>query len=124
MGPTLSFPLQLGINKWIGESGMFGRRLASAGILLSVVASLLVLGIVAAEVPELLSLVDNTSNDFMVRKIGHAECARPLTAASHGSLLPDLKNFACETSAFCTATVGGAESISFDLLALHSVLRR
>jgi hypothetical protein len=103
---------------------MFGRRLASAGILLSVVASLLVLGIVAAEVPELLSLVDNTSNDFMVRKIGRAECSRPLTVASHGSLWPDPKNFACETTAFSAATLVGAELISFDFLALHSVLRR
>ena len=103
---------------------MFGRRLASAGILLSVVASLLVLGIVAAEVPELLSLVDNTSNDFMVRKIARAECARPLTATSYGSLLPDSRNLACETRAFTAATVVGAELSSFDLLVLHSILRR
>ena len=103
---------------------MFGRRPASAGIFLSVVASLLLLGIVAAEVPELLSLVDNTSNDFMVRKIARAECARPLTAASHGSLLLDSRNLACETRAFSAATVVGARLIFFDLLALHSTLRR
>ena len=103
---------------------MFGRRPASAGILLSVVATLLVLGIVAAEVPELLSLVDNTSNDFMVRKVGRAESARPFAAASHGSLLPDTRSLGCGTRTQGRAAVLGTELVSFDLFALHSVLRR
>ena len=100
------------------------RRHRSGRILLAAVASLLVLGIVGAELPELLSLVDNTSNDFMVRKIGRAECVRTLTAASHGSLLPDTKNLACGTRTYGETTVVGAKSASFDLVVLYSVLRR
>jgi hypothetical protein len=103
---------------------MSSRRRTSTRIVFPLLASLLVLGIVGAELPELLSLADNTSNDFMVRKVGRAECARPLTAASHGSLLPDTKNCGCGMSSFRAAAVFRAESVSFDLLALNSVLRR
>jgi len=103
---------------------MSSRRLTSARILLPVVASLLILGIVGAEIPELLSLVDNTFNDFMVRKVGRAECARPLAPASPSSLLPDTRNLGCGTRTHGLATVVGAESVSFDLVVLHSVLRR
>ena len=103
---------------------MSRRRLTSARILFPVVASLLLLGIVGAELPELLSLVDNTSNDFMVRKVGRAENARPFAAASHGSLLPDARNLGCGTRTHGRAAVLGTELVSFDLFALHSVLRR
>lgn len=102
---------------------MSRRRLTSARILFPVVASLLVLGIVGAELPELLSLVDNTSNDFMVRKVGR-EGARPFAAASHGSLLPDTRNLDCGTRTYGAAAVLGTELVSFDLFVLHSVLRR
>ena len=45
------------------------RRLASFGkILVPALALLLLCGIAAAEIPELLSLTDNTSNDFSVCK--------------------------------------------------------
>ena len=103
---------------------MSRRRLTSARILFAVAASLLVLGIVGAELPELLSLVDNTSNDFMLRKVGRAEGARPFAAASHGSLLPDTRNLGCGTRSYGRAAVLGAELVSFDLFVLHSVLRR
>ena len=104
---------------------MSRRRLTSARILFPVIASLLLLGIVGAELPELLSLVDNnTSNDFMVRKVGRAESARPFAAASHGSLLPDTRNLGCGTRTHGRAAVLGTELVSFDLFVLHSVLRR
>jgi len=103
---------------------MSRRRLTSARILFPVIASLLLLGIVGAELPELLSLVDNTSNDFMVRKVGRAESARPFAAASHGSLLPDTRSLGCGTRTQGRAAVLGTELVSFDLIALHSVLRR
>jgi hypothetical protein len=99
-------------------------RLTSARILFPVVASLLVLGIVGAELPELFSLVDNTSNDFMVRKVSRAEGARPFAAASHGSLLPDTRNLGCGTRTYGAAAVLGTGLVSFELFRLHSVLRR
>jgi len=88
------------------------------------VASLLILGILAAELPELLSLVDNTSNDFVIRKVGRAEYAPPLTAASYISLLPEMKHFGRAACAYGAADFVGAEAISSDLFVLHSVLRR
>ena len=103
---------------------MSRRRLTSARILFPVIASLLLLGIVGAELPELLSLVDNTSNDFMIRKVGRAESAPPFAAASHGSLLPDTRSLGCGTRTQGRAAVLGTELVSFDLFALHSVLRR
>ena len=46
------------------------------------VVSLLLCAIVSAEIPELASLTDNTSNDFTVRKLISADCARASSAAN------------------------------------------
>ena len=50
------------------------------------VACLLLCGIISAEIPELLSLTDDTSNDFTIRKAGSAECAATFSAAAHESV--------------------------------------
>jgi hypothetical protein len=47
---------------------MSPKRTRIVGILARVVVFLVMFGIVGGEFPELLSLTDNTSNDFTVRK--------------------------------------------------------
>lgn len=47
---------------------MARRRTHIGGILVPALAFLLLCGIVFAEFPELLSLTDNTANDFTIRK--------------------------------------------------------
>jgi len=49
-------------------------------ILLPVLATLLLIGIVSSEFPELLSLTDNTANDFAVLKV-NTVVSRTLPAA-------------------------------------------
>jgi hypothetical protein len=48
---------------------MFRRRSALTKLLLTLVISLILCGIATAEFPELLSLSDNTSNDFAIVKV-------------------------------------------------------
>ena len=103
---------------------MSDRRHNRARLWVPILTGLLILGIVAAELPELLSLVDNTSNEFVVRKIGQAGRTPGLAIAVQAFALPDRKNFGFDTSANCLATFVGSELISSDLFLLHSVLRR
>lgn len=103
---------------------MSRRRHTSARLLIAVLASLLILGIFSAELPELLSLLDNTSNDFVVRKVSRGECAPRLTMASHGSVLLVMANSGGSRHADFAAAFVGAEVISSELFVLHSVLRR
>ena len=103
---------------------MSNRRHNRAGLLVPILMGLLILGIVGAELPELLSLVDNTSNDFVVRKIGQGAGTARLAIAVHASALPDTRHFLGDTSANRLATFVGRELISSELFLLHSVLRR
>jgi hypothetical protein len=57
----------------IRDCAMFERRSTFAVLLLSCLACWLSCAIVLEEIPELLSLTDNTSNDFTVRKAASAE---------------------------------------------------
>ena len=102
---------------------MLRRRSRSIKWLVPVVATLLIVGIFTAELPELVSLLDNTSNDFVTRKVSRGERAPTLTMASHGAVLPDTKPPGYERRAGFVATFVGPEAISSDLLVLHSVLR-
>jgi hypothetical protein len=88
------------------------------------IAGLLILGIIGAEVPELLSLVDNTSNDFVVRKIDKGGGAPALAIATNASPLLDTKHFGRDPWANGAGIFLGADVISCDLFLLHSVLRR
>jgi len=103
---------------------MFRRRIISAGFLAPLVASLLILGIVAAELPELLSLVDDTSNDFVVRKAGHGESTSTVTAPSHSLFAVEAIHFGRNTDHEGIAGFVLAEAVTSELFLLHSVLRR
>jgi hypothetical protein len=58
-------------------------------ILLPVLASLLLIGIVSSEFPELLSLTDNTANDFAVLKV-NTVVSRTLPAAGRPFRFADI----------------------------------
>jgi hypothetical protein len=87
------------------------------------IVSLLLCGIIAAELPELLSLTDNTSNDFTISKVSSSrlpctqsvqnvqKAAMDLNNPSHGSLFVHLGPFV------------KARLIPALLFILHSILR-
>jgi len=110
--------------RWRINGRMSNRRHKRAGLLVPILMGLLIVGIVAAELPELVSLVDNTSNDFVVRKIGQGGGTPRLAVAVHASALPDRKDFESNASANCLATFVGSELISSELFLLHAALRR
>jgi hypothetical protein len=68
------------------DFAMFVRRSTFAVILLSCLACWLSCVIVLEEIPELLSLTDNTSNDFAVRKAATAEGVHVLSVAKQGAI--------------------------------------
>jgi hypothetical protein len=96
---------------------MLGRLLFSFAV------CLLLCGIVFAEIPELLSLTDNVSNDFTIRKTGRRGCTTTL-GVIHKSAPRDMKNFECGPRPHCGLTFVGAETNPSELLDLHPVLRR
>jgi hypothetical protein len=120
--PLLSYPGGC-IKSRAGGSRMFRRRSISAKMLVPIIASMLLCGIVAAEFPELLSLVDNVSNDFTIRKAGSAECAPMLRAANHKPIPLNRKDSEYGTHIRWAATFGDAKPPSSELFVFHSVLR-
>lgn len=92
-------------------------------MLVPVIACMLLCGIVAAELPELLSLADNTSNDFTIQKTGSGECAPMLSAANHELIPADKKDPESGTHPRQAATLGRAKPPSPELVALYAVLR-
>jgi hypothetical protein len=93
-------------------------------MLVAIAASVLFVGIVATELPELLSLTDNTSNDFAFRKAGPAECTSILNTANHCPIPLNMKDSEYSTDIRWTAALEDAAPPSSDLCLLHSVLRR
>jgi hypothetical protein len=103
---------------------MFRRRSTSAKFLVAVAVSVFLLGIVAAELPELLTLSDNTSNDFAMRQAGSAECASILSTANHRLMPLNMKDSEHGTDIRCAPALEDPKPASSDLFFLHSVLRR
>jgi hypothetical protein len=94
-----------------------------ASLLLSFVAFLLLCAIAVSEVPELISLADNPSNDFAIRKWAGRESATMLDAVIHNFIPLDTQKFKCEACTHSLPCLIPAEIIPSDLLELHSVLR-
>ena len=105
-------------------SRMFRRGSTSAKLLVAVAASVFLLGIVATELPELLTLSDNTSNDFALRKADSAECASMLSTANHRPMPLNMKDSEYGTDICCAPALEDPKPASPDLFFLHSVLRR
>lgn len=109
---------------YLVDSRMFRRGSTSAKLLVAVAASVFLLGIVATELPELLTLSDNTSNDFAMRKAGSAECASMLSTANHRPMSLNMKDSEYGTDIRCAPALEDPKPASSDLFFLHSVLRR
>ena len=94
-------------------------------LLTSAIVFLLLFGIVSTELPELLTLTDNASNDFTVCKASSVEGVRVLSAAKECTI-----HFAVRTLGqhggveLATVTVVGDSPTRSGLFILHSVLRR
>jgi hypothetical protein len=65
---------------------MFAHRSTFTPLLLSCLACWLSCVIVFGEIPELVSLTDNTSNDFAVRRPASAESVHVLSVAKQGAI--------------------------------------
>jgi hypothetical protein len=103
---------------------MFRRGSTSAKFLVAVAASVFLLGIVATELPELLTLSDNTSNDFAMRKTGSAEYASMLSTANHRPMPVHMKDSEYGTDIRYAPALEDLKPASSDVSFLHSVLRR
>lgn len=84
---------------------------------------MLLCGTAVAELPELLSLADNASNDFTIIKAGFAECV-PVASAVNHELPPLYANDSGRANIHLLAAFDGARPASANLLVLLSVLRR
>jgi len=80
-------PCDMGVhvfNLEFSDCAMFASRSTFAALLLSCLTCWLSCGIVFGEIPELISLTDDTSNDFPVRTAASADGVYALSVAKHG----------------------------------------
>ena len=84
---------------------------------------LLLCGLVTAELPELLSLTDNTANDFTLRKASTPQSAPNLSAASYGSSQLNTKGFEYSEQIDRSAIFDGVRPTSSSLFILLCSLR-
>jgi hypothetical protein len=109
----------------IRDCAMFGRRSTFAVLLLSCLACWLSCAIVSEEIPELLSLTDNTSNDFTVRKAASAECVHVLRVEKQGAIKILARAAAEQVAAeLWKSTFQGTTPTRAALFIVNSVLRR
>lgn len=103
---------------------MASARIKIGKILVPVLISLLLCGIVAAEFPELLSLTDNTANDFTVGKAKTA-VSHSLPDASRRVRMTDVDSNVLTPSSILLRLSRLEKTPLFpsELSVLHSVLR-
>src|SRR5215470_309078 len=102
---------------------MRARRSSSASVLVSLVSCLVLCSMVFAETPELLSLTDNTSNDFSVSKYHSPEGVRLLSTPVLSVMKLSLGGVWHDSSELLAAEDNSSPTYS-ELFILHSVLRR
>jgi hypothetical protein len=103
---------------------MSPKRTRIVGILARVVVFLVMFGIVGGEFPELLSLTDNTSNDFTVRKTNNAVSPLPRNVSRHDRLSNIKPNIAAYDGAYSRlSTAEAAELVASGVSSLYSILR-
>jgi hypothetical protein len=109
-------------NRFKAKDGlMSAHRSTLAQILISFTVCLLLYAVLSAEVPELMSLTDNASNDFTIHKTVNREIAKTLAASIHMHALRDADPFERTTWASLPPNTETPPSLLFPL---HSVLRR
>ena len=104
---------------------MARRRTRIGGTLAQVIVFLLLCGIVGAEFPELLSLTDNTSNDFTVRKTNSMVSSLPRDASRHHRVSDLEPNIAAHNGGTFSrlSPFEKAELVPSDVFILYSILR-
>jgi hypothetical protein len=102
---------------------MLMHRSILARLLFPAAVCLLLCGIVSAELPECLSLKDDTSNDFTVRKAASAVNIPLLNAAKQWPIQFHVEREKLSAAEPCTSTLADALSIPAMVFILHSVLR-
>lgn len=95
------------------------RGTLRARILLTIITSLLLCTVASAEVPELVSLEDRIANDFTICRANSI----PFLRCTAHILLDGPFDKVPRSYALRPPTIEAAELLSFDRLALHSVLR-
>ena len=99
------------------------RRNIAVKTFVTAIVGLLLCGIVAAELPELLSLADNTSNDFTVCKVSLSLLPTAKSVQNVQKAAIDLKDSSHNSLFLHLAPFVGAELIPALLFILHSILR-
>jgi hypothetical protein len=103
---------------------MFVRHRTFPPLLLSCLACWLSCVIVFGECPELLSLTDNTSNDFAIRRAASAEGVHVMSAAKHGSIAIFARAVEGVPAELRKSTVQDNSPTRCALFIVNSVLRR
>jgi hypothetical protein len=103
---------------------MFARHCALPTLLLSCLACWLSCVIVFGEFPELLSLTDNTSNDFAIRRAACAEGVHVMSAAKHGSIQIFARAVEHVAAELPKGTVQDTSPTRSALFLFNSILRR
>jgi hypothetical protein len=106
------------------EIVIFARHSIFTSLLLSCLACWLSCVIVFGEFPELLSLTDNTSNDFAIRRAPSAEGVRVLSVAKQGSIQIFARAVEHIAAELRKSTVQDTSPTRSALFILNSVLRR
>jgi hypothetical protein len=102
---------------------MPGHRCILARLFLSTIACVLIIGIACSEIPECLTLVNNTSNDFTIRKAGSIEGIHLSRTAIQVPIRVAVKSMEYTATDLWTAAGEDAPPICCRLFILHSVLR-
>ena len=100
---------------------MLRWRSISVSMLVTIIASTLLCCMVVSELPELLSLADNASNDFSIRT---SDSAPILSVANQTPIPVDMRDFESGTHLCRAGTFGRAKPSSSESFDLHLVLRR
>lgn len=102
---------------------MPSRRSSASKLLVPIIVGLLLCGVIAAELPELLSLTDNTSNDFTLRKSPAPQGAQNLRAASNNAGRVNTEVFADNQQFGRTAAFDEVKRVSPNLFVVLCTLR-
>ena len=102
---------------------MFRRRPIAFGILLSALVGVLFWGLITAELPELLSLTDNTSNDFSICRANSSSFLDLRDTKIFRIVAVGFKNSEPHGFVSHLITFEKAVLVPSDLLILYSVLR-
>ena len=106
------------------QTVMFARRSTFTPLLLSCLACWLSCVIAFGEFPELLSLTDNTSNDFAMRQAVCAKSSHVLSVAKRGAIQIFARAVESSTEVIPESTTQGTSPRHSALFIVNSVLRR